>query len=138
MPVPMWVARVNRKVFNPREIAKGARPVLGHVGRVSGRAHRTPLDAHEVEGGYVFIVMYGRKSDWVRNVMESGTATLEVGGATIDLSAPRFVTPDEAWALLGDSTKRPAGFLNVSDYLFMESDGRRSHDTKPRRASEPL
>lgn len=49
---------------------RGARPVLTHVGRTSGKTYRTPLDAHRVEGGYVFILVYGPRSDWVRNVLD--------------------------------------------------------------------
>ncbi|GAB1511362.1 PNPOx family protein [Actinophytocola sp. KF-1] len=48
--------------------AAGKRPVLTHVGRRSGRTYRTPLDAHPVEGGYVFVLVYGPGSDWARNV----------------------------------------------------------------------
>ncbi len=66
MPMPMWVAEINKRVFNPMERRRGVRPVLSHVGRVTGRIHHTPLDAHPVDGGYVFILVYGSRSDWVR------------------------------------------------------------------------
>lgn len=51
MPVPKWVAKVNKRVFNPREIRRGNRPVLTHIGRSSGKIFQTPLDAHAVDGG---------------------------------------------------------------------------------------
>ncbi len=77
MPMPRWVARINKRVFNPMELRRGVRPVLTHVGRSSGKTYRTPLDAHLIEGGYIFIVMYGSDSDWVQNVLAAGAATLE-------------------------------------------------------------
>ncbi|MGI9610722.1 MAG: nitroreductase family deazaflavin-dependent oxidoreductase, partial [Acidimicrobiia bacterium] len=77
MPMPTWVAHINKRVFNKREIRKGKRPVITHVGRKSGTVFHTPLDAHQVEGGYVFILVYGSDSDWVRNVLAAGTATLK-------------------------------------------------------------
>ena len=43
MPFPRWLAHVNKRVFNPIEERRGARPVLIHTGRSSGRTYRTPL-----------------------------------------------------------------------------------------------
>jgi deazaflavin-dependent oxidoreductase (nitroreductase family) len=62
------------------EIKRGNRPVLSHVGRSSGKTYETPLDAHAVEGGYIFIANYGRDSDWVKNILAAGTAALRVDG----------------------------------------------------------
>ncbi|GMQ99071.1 MAG: hypothetical protein BMS9Abin17_1621 [Acidimicrobiia bacterium] len=120
MPLPMWVAQVNKRMFNPRELRKGIRPVLTHVGRSSGDTHQTPLDAHPVEGGYMFIVMYGRTSDWVRNVLASGDAMLRVDGNEYALVSPRIVPKEAALALMSVDTKAPADFLNVTDYLQMD------------------
>jgi len=120
MPMPVWVAQVNKRIFNPRELKKGKRPVLIHVGRSSGETHQTPLDAHPVEGGYMFIVMYGPTSDWVRNVMTSGVAVLRSNGDEYDLVSPRMVPKETALALMPVDTKAPADFLNVTDYLQMD------------------
>lgn len=78
MPMPRWWARINTYTFNPRELKKGFRPVLIHVGRTSGREYRTPLDAHSVDGGFLFIPMYGVNSDWGRNVLAAGSARVRV------------------------------------------------------------
>jgi hypothetical protein len=76
MDLPRWLARMNKHVANPLEIRRGVRPVLTHVGRTSGRTYRTPLDAHPLPNGYVFIPMYGPRTDWVKNVLTAGTARL--------------------------------------------------------------
>ncbi len=76
MPMPRWWGHVNKRVFNPRAISSGKWPVLTHVGRTSGTTYRTPLDAYPVEGGYVFILVYGSGSDWVQNVLKAGSARL--------------------------------------------------------------
>lgn len=119
MPVPSWVAQINKRVFNKLEIKRGTRPVLTHVGRTSGQVYHTPLDAHAVDGGYMFILMYGSDSDWVKNVMASGHAELRINGEMIELTAPRLVPEDEAWRRLPKTTKPPAGFLNVTEFLQM-------------------
>ena len=63
MSLPRWLTRINKHLFNPLEIKRGARPVLIHIGRLSGRTYRTPMDAHRLPGGYLFIPMYGSDTD---------------------------------------------------------------------------
>lgn len=121
MPVPKWVAKLNKRVFNPREIGRGRRPVLHHVGRSSGETFRTPLDAHPVDSGYIFILMYGSDSDWVKNVLAAGSANLHIDGTEIQLTSPRLVTEKEAWRLLPEATKAPPGFMRVTEYLQMDA-----------------
>lgn len=120
MPVPKWVAQVNKRVFNRLEVKRGARPVLTHVGRSSGKTYQVPLDAHRVDNGYIFILMYGSDSDWVKNVLAAGTARLRIGGDEIDLVSPRLVTEEAAWQQLPDSTKAPPKFLRVTEFLQMD------------------
>ncbi len=120
MPVPMWVARVNKHVFNPVELRRGVRPVLTHVGRSSAKTYRTPLDAHPVDGGYIFIVMYGSDSDWVQNVLAAGAAKLEIGGDEFELVSPRLVSKEDAWQLLSATTKAPPNYLRVTEYLQVD------------------
>ncbi len=123
MPVPMWVAEINKRVFNKMELKRGTRPVLTHVGRTSGASHRTPLDAHRVDGGFVFICMYGPQSDWVQNVLAAGSAELSAGGEEFHLVEPRIITEAEAFSQLPETTKAPPGFLKVTDYLRMDVAG---------------
>ena len=118
MPLPKWLAKINKRVFNPREIRKGKRPVLTHVGRSSGRTFRTPLDAHPFDGGYVFILMYGSRSDWVQNILAAGTATLTVRGNEYDLIKPRVVDRDTAQDLL--SPDLPPALAKASECLVMD------------------
>lgn len=120
MPMPRWWGQVNKRVFNPLELKRGVQPVLTHVGRVSGNTYRTPLGAHPVEGGYLFVLVYGPKSEWVRNVLEAGHARLTVGGEEVTLNRPRLVDEDEAWEALPDTARRPPRFLRITDYLRMD------------------
>ncbi len=119
MPMPLWWGKVNKRLFNPKALRNGKWQVIRHVGRSSGQAYRTPLEAVPVEGGFVFTLVYGSRSDWVQNVLAAGTATLEIGGDTVDLVDPRLITADEAFALLPSGTKRPPGFLKIDEFLWM-------------------
>ncbi|WP_159618700.1 nitroreductase family deazaflavin-dependent oxidoreductase [Ruania rhizosphaerae] len=119
MPMPQWWGHINKRVFNPRAIEGGKWPVLVHTGRSSGSTYRTPLDAFEVDGGYLFILVYGSGADWVRNVRASGTARLRVGGKELELGAPRLVGEDEAFAAL-PAASRPPRFLRITEFLRMD------------------
>jgi deazaflavin-dependent oxidoreductase (nitroreductase family) len=121
MPIPKLMARVNKKVLNPMEIKKGKRPMINHTGRTSGKDYHTPLDAHPVESGFVFIAMYGADSDWVQNVIAIGAASVDVDGETFQLDSPRIITADEAFQLVDADVKKPPGYLNVTEYLLMDT-----------------
>ncbi|MYV99149.1 nitroreductase family deazaflavin-dependent oxidoreductase [Streptomyces sp. SID3343] len=120
MPMPKWWGHVNKRLFNPRAIAGGKWPVLTHVGRSSGATHHTPLDAHPVDGGYVFVLVYGSGSDWVRNVLAAGSAQLRVGGRDVHLAAPRLVGEAEAFQALSDEVNRPPRLLRITEFLRMD------------------
>ena len=120
MPMPLWWGHVNKRLLNKRELKTGKRPALTHVGRSSGKTYQTPLDAHHVEDGYIFILVYGSGSDWVQNVMAAGSASLRVDGKEVDLVSPRLVTKDVAWQQLPEGTKAPPSLLKVNEYLQMD------------------
>lgn len=117
--VPKFVGRINRRVFNPREIRKGKRPVLIHRGRKSGKEYLTPLDAHRVDDGFMFIVMYGSDCDWVQNVLASGSATLRADGQEVPVGNPRLVTVEEATRVLASAGLNTAKLSSRAEYLRM-------------------
>jgi len=120
MPMPKWWGHINKRVFNPRAVAGGKWPVLTHTGRSSGATYRTPLDAFPVEGGYLFILVYGSGSDWVQNVLATRSARLRVDGNEVELAAPRLVAETEAFQALSADVKRPPKLLRISEFLRMD------------------
>ena len=120
MPVPQWMAKVNKRVFNPMELRRGKRPVITHVGRSSGKEYHTPLDAHRTENGFVFFLMYTSASDWVQNVMAAGSAKLSVEGEEFDLVSPRLITKEEAAAVVSAETNLQPGRVKGIEYLQMD------------------
>ncbi|MFE3290200.1 nitroreductase family deazaflavin-dependent oxidoreductase [Rhodococcus sp. NPDC059234] len=120
MPMPLWWGQINKRVFNPRAIAGGKWPVLTHVGRTSGATYRTPLDAYPVDDGYLFVLVYGSRSDWVQNVLAAGAAQLRVDGRDVELAAPRLVGETEAFQALSAEVARPPRLLRISEFLRMD------------------
>ncbi len=122
MRMPLWWGKVNKRVFNPIVLRRGKSPTLTHVGRKSGKEFITPLDAYEVDDGYVFMMVYGTRSDWVRNILASGNATLRKDGETFDLANPRVIDDAAAAGLLRDELKIP-GYVEIDEFLHMDLAG---------------
>jgi deazaflavin-dependent oxidoreductase (nitroreductase family) len=120
MPLPRWLAHINKRVFNPMEVRRGARPVLIHTGRSSGKTYRTPLDAHRLPDGYLFIPLYGPRTDWVKNVLAAQAARLSIDGHEIELQSPRLVRKKDIWPMVPTTTKSYPGISGESELLHMD------------------
>ncbi len=55
LPVPMWIAKVNKQAFNKLALKRNCSPVLTHAGRSLGETNQVPLDAHPVDSGYILL-----------------------------------------------------------------------------------
>lgn len=120
VPYPRWLAKVNKILFNPGQVRKGRYPVVTHVGRRSGATYRTPLDAFPTTTGWVLVARYGPESDWVRNVLAAGAATLRVDGVDHRLDSPRLVGVDTAREALA-AAEPPKGFTSAADFVLMDT-----------------
>jgi deazaflavin-dependent oxidoreductase (nitroreductase family) len=120
MPLPRWLAHINKRVFNPMEMRRGARPLLIHTGRSSGKTYRTPLDAHRLPAGYLFIPLYGPRTDWVKNVLAAHAARLSIDGHDIELQSPRLVKKKDIWPMVPTTTKSYPGISSESELLRMD------------------
>lgn len=90
------VRRFNRALVNPRALRTAGRPgayasVIEHVGRISGRVYRTPVVAEPTDDGFVIALPYGTSSNWVKNVLAAGAATVTDEGATYRLERPELL-----------------------------------------------
>jgi deazaflavin-dependent oxidoreductase (nitroreductase family) len=119
MPYPRWLAEFNKRAINPRQVRKGKYPLVAHVGRTSGKSYQTPLDAYPTKTGYVLVARYGPESDWVRNILAAGTATLRIEGEEYALDSPRLVSQEPALDILV-SDEPPADFTKAEDFLLMD------------------
>ena len=121
MPLPRVLARFNRKVANPvlRLVAGRLPPfaIVSHRGRVTGRDHATPVWAFGTEDGLVVALLYGANSDWVRNVLVAGRATVERSGTARDYSQPRLVGRDEGLRLIPAVARMPFRLVRTRDFL---------------------
>lgn len=69
----------------------GPASVVRHVGRSSGREYETPVSAVPTGDGFVFALPYGANTDWLRNVLAGGSATVVHEGVTYRVERPEVV-----------------------------------------------
>ena len=122
MPLPKRLARFNRHVTN-RIVGPvaGRLPgfaVVSHVGRRSGRVHRTPVNLFRDGDHYVIALTYGSDSQWVRNVLAAGAVDIETRGRRVRLVAPEVVR-DARRSLVPEPIRPILGLVRVSDFMLL-------------------
>ena len=123
MPLPGWLARLNRRLTNPalRPLA-GRLPYFGivlHRGRRTGRVFRTPVNVFPSGDGFVIALTYGRHVDWVKNVLAAGGCRLVHRGRTVDLVGPKVLSLREDAKAIPGWIRGILNTLGVSDALHL-------------------
>ncbi len=121
--MPRRLVGFYRRHYNPTVRGLAARmPTMGvmhHTGRKSGREYQTVLNVFRRPSGYVIAIAYGRESDWVRNVMASGSCDVVTMGKRVHLMHPRIVV-DETRRLLPPPWRPVCRLLKVEDFMLLE------------------
>jgi len=89
-PVVNSLRRMNRSVTNPRVMrtagtTRTQTSVIEHVGRNSGRTYKTPIDVIETPTRLLIALPYGARTDWLRNVLASGSAAVVATADVADM-----------------------------------------------------
>jgi deazaflavin-dependent oxidoreductase (nitroreductase family) len=120
MPIELsrHLARFNRRINNPIQLSYAwllpPWVVICHRGRRSGRLYRTPVNAYKRGSTLAVVILYGERSDWLRNVLAGGGQVVRAG-RTYELVNPRVVEPEQADGV--SSLARVIG--RVSDKLLV-------------------
>ena len=96
-----FLRAIARQGAGPSRLIAGRRwfplwAILHHVGRTSGREYAFPVVAMRTEGGFVIPVPFGEATQWVKNVLAAGSATIRWQGRDRVVAHPRIVDWDEA------------------------------------------
>jgi deazaflavin-dependent oxidoreductase (nitroreductase family) len=91
--------------------------VVRHVGRTSGREYETPVSALPTDDGFVIALPYGPNTDWLRNVLAAGSATVVDQGTTWSVDEPEVVPTSEAEPHLPPDTLRALRLFRVEECL---------------------
>jgi deazaflavin-dependent oxidoreductase (nitroreductase family) len=114
------------KVLNPwtlRAIARGESnyAVVHHVGRRSGTAYQTPVEAYRTAEGALILLPYGPVTDWCRNVLAAGQCTVTLEGEDLSLGAPEVVPASDAEARVPADVARRWHRQGIAHYLWLKS-----------------
>jgi len=125
MPIPKWIARINKHFTNRLFLLFAGRitpfAIVNHMGRHSGRGYRTPVLVFPSETGFVFALTYGRKVDWVRNLIASSGGSLEYKGEEVPICWARLVKYAEAREMFPFWIKPSLWFISLEDCLLAEA-----------------
>lgn len=122
-PILTAIRRFNRAVTNPKIMATAgttttSTAVIRHIGRRSGQAYETPVEAFDADGDTVLILLpYGPAADWVRNVTTRGGAELVRAGRQLTLTDPRVVPTADVRSQLPAREQRMQRLFNVPECL---------------------
>lgn len=115
------VRRLNKEVMNPQQMESAGTPgayagIIRHVGRKSGKQYETPVGIEETVDGFVITLPYGRRADWLQNVLAAGEAAIVHEGQTYQVTDPQVIPLDGAPGLSADDL-RLARLFGVNECL---------------------
>ena len=92
-----------RAIGNPYQMRSAGKPgamasVIRHTGRRSGKAYQTPVAAVATEDGFVIATVYGSRTDWLKNVLASGSASIVNEGRSYEVDRPEVIPIEAATA----------------------------------------
>lgn len=80
--------------------------VLHHVGRHSGRSYETPVVSVEHDDSFLIALPYGERTDWTKNVLASGAASVVTRGQAFEVDQPRVIPMADATRYFGPKEQK--------------------------------
>ena len=93
--------------------------IVRHRGRTSGRTFETPVGVMATDDGFLIALPYGRRSNWLRNVLADGGATLVHHGETVEVEAPEIVPMSSVETAFAPREQRMHRIFHVTDALHL-------------------
>ena len=124
-PIVLNAVRRSGRVRRSRFVLKssgtpgGIASVIRHVGRTSGRLYETPVQAVATDGELVIALPYGPTTDWVRNVVAAGSATIVHEGVTYDVDRPEVVAMSVVALRFAPEDQRTHRLFRVEQALLL-------------------
>jgi deazaflavin-dependent oxidoreductase (nitroreductase family) len=87
---------MSKKFMNPLQMRSAGTPgayasIIRHRGRISGIERETPVGVVADGDAFLIALPYGSRSQWLRNVLAAGSATLVHEGATHTVGRPELI-----------------------------------------------
>jgi len=108
------VARIAGRRYVPLYV------LLRHQGRRSGRAYATPVVGMRVPGGFAVPMAFGEGTDWYRNIVAAGGATIRQNGTEHQLVEPTAIDPDSDASPFARWQRPLFRALGIRRFLFLK------------------
>ena len=123
-PVVLNVVRRSGRATKPFVLKSSGTPggiasVIRHVGRTSGRPYETPVQAVATDDGFVIALPYGPNTDWLKNVLASGSAAIVHEGSTYRVDQPAVVPMSVAASHFAPKEQRTHRMFRVEQALLV-------------------
>lgn len=114
--------RLQRAILNPRQMRSAGTPgayaaVIRHRGRTSGRPYETPVGVVADDDRFLIALVYGSRTNWLRNVLASGFATIVHEGHTYQVDRPELIPMPEVAARFTSGDQQGFRLLHVDQAL---------------------
>jgi deazaflavin-dependent oxidoreductase (nitroreductase family) len=96
--------------------------VIQHTGRNTGRNYTTPVLAEPTPGGFIIPLTYGQKTDWCRNVLHAGSATVRYRGQTYTVRQPEVVNFPVAAPSLAHAVQQIFHLVGIREFLRVQAE----------------
>jgi deazaflavin-dependent oxidoreductase (nitroreductase family) len=91
------------------------------VGRRTGTAYATPIDAQRTPDGVVIIcLVYGPSADWCQNVLAAGHCTLTLEGEELAATSPQVISVNDAERRLSPERARFWHSIGIEHCLLLQ------------------
>ncbi len=80
--------------------------VVRHIGRHSGRSYETPVVAVEHDDSFLIALPYGTHTDWAKNVLASGAASVMTRGQPYEVDQPQVIPMADATPYFGPKEQK--------------------------------
>jgi deazaflavin-dependent oxidoreductase (nitroreductase family) len=125
-PLAINVVRRAGRAMRPIALRSAGRAgaqaaVVEHVGRVSQRRYETPVVAAPTPEGFAIGLPYGPSTDWFRNVMAAGHATIRRDGTTYEVDRLEIVDLADVADAFAPRERRFLSMLKVDQALTVRT-----------------
>ena len=126
-----------RALMNPAQMRTAGSPdayagLVRHRGRTSGKEYATPVGIVAMEDGFLIALVYGQRTNWLRNVFAAGSAEIVHEGRTFAVEQPEVVSMAEVIGRFPASDRRGFRLLGVDHALRVrQADGRAAAPSLP-------
>jgi deazaflavin-dependent oxidoreductase (nitroreductase family) len=91
--------------------------VVRHAGRRSGRIYQTPVTAARHDDYFLIALPYGKRTDWLQNVLAKGSAVIVTNGHAYEADQPEVIPMAEATAYFPPREQRLQRQFSVESAL---------------------